>query len=397
MSQRRSEFLALMAAATAAGAIAIDTMLPAFSQVREHFELLSDPAAAALIVTVFITGLGVGQFFYGPLSDRYGRKPIMRLGLMIYIVAGFASTFAPSFGMLLLGRFVWGLGSAGSRTTAHAIMRDRFSGDALARGMAVVVTIFLIVPTLAPLIGQAVLGLGSWRWTFAIGPLFAILVYIWTFRLEETLKAEHKRSVAPREIARSVLAVLRTPSALASIIALTATTGAFLPYLGSSERIFDLIYDRGDEFAAWFALNAALMGGFTMASGWVVKRIGAHKTRKLWLMSLLAASVIFLAISLATGGVPGFFVFYTLTAVVLALETAATPLLTSRALDEVGHVAGTAASLVGAISLIGGAQLARFVDRAIDDTITPFAVGFTIAALIAVAINEWGSRAQTQS
>lgn len=394
MSQKRSEFLALIAAASAVGAIAIDAMLPAFAEVRSHFDLGDDSAATALIVSVFIAGIGVGTFVYGPISDRFGRKPVMRAGLVIYIVAGLASTLAPTFEVLLIGRFVWGLGSAGSRTIAQAIMRDRFVGDALARGMAVIVTIFLIVPTVAPLLGQAVLSVGSWRWTFAIGPVFALLVLTWTIRLDETLAIEDRRSVAPREIAGAVKTVLTTPSALGSIVALTATTGAFLPYLGSAERIFSLIYGRGNQFALWFALNAALMGGFTMFSAWIVKRVGAEVIRRLWLAALLALAVFYVAIALATQGVPGFFVFYAMTTLVLMFETAATPLLTSSALNDVGHVAGTAASLVGAISFVGGAFLAEFVNRAIGDTVTPFAVGFVIAATVAIAANETGTRAQ---
>jgi DHA1 family bicyclomycin/chloramphenicol resistance-like MFS transporter len=394
VNQKRSEFLALMAAATAVGAIAIDAMLPAFGEVREHFALGDNPAATALIVSVFIAGLGVGTFVYGPISDRFGRKPVMRVGLVIYIIAGLASTLAPSFEVLLLGRFIWGLGSAGSRTVAQAIMRDRFVGDALARGMAVIVTIFLIVPTVAPLLGQAVLNLGSWRYTFAIGPIFAALVLLWTIRLDETLAEKKRRSIAPREIGNAVKIVMTTPSAVGSIVALTATTGAFLPYLGSAERIFSLIYGRGDQFALWFALNAALMGAFTMLSAWLVKKAGASVIRTLWLTALLALSALYVVIALATDGVPSFFVFYVMTTLVLMFETAAYPLLTSSALNDVGQVAGTAASLVGAISFVGGAFLAELVNRAIGDTVTPLAVGFVIAAGVAITANEIGTRAQ---
>ena len=143
LKQRRGELLSLLAAATAVTAIAIDAMLPAFSDVRAHFGLGDDPAQTALIVTVFISGLGIGQLVYGPLSDRFGRKPMMRIGLGIYIAAGLAATFAPTFQVLLIWRFVWGIGSAGPRTVAYAILRDRFSGDTLARAMAIMARCFM--------------------------------------------------------------------------------------------------------------------------------------------------------------------------------------------------------------------------------------------------------------
>jgi DHA1 family bicyclomycin/chloramphenicol resistance-like MFS transporter len=193
-----------MAAATAVTAIAIDAMLPALGQVRDHFDLNDNPAATAAIVSIFLGAMGIGQLIYGPLSDRFGRKPVLTFGLVLYIVSGIAATFAPSFGFLLATRFVWGLGSAAPRIVSRAILRDRYSGDALARALAIVVAIFLIAPTLAPLIGQAVLNLGSWRFTFAVGPVCALGVLLWSSRLEETLDPEDRRSIAPRQIARAI-------------------------------------------------------------------------------------------------------------------------------------------------------------------------------------------------
>lgn len=389
MNLKRSEFLALMAAATAVTAIAIDAMLPALGDVRTHFGLGDNPADSALIVSIFILGLGIGQIIYGPLSDRYGRKPILALGLTIYIVAGMATTFAPTFELLLLGRFIWGLGSAGPRIVAQAILRDRFSGDALARAMAIMFAIFLVVPTVAPLIGQLVLNLGSWRYTFAVGPVFAVGVFLWTTRLEETLPPEARRSIAPRELAAAISTVFKTPTALGNMIALTALSAAFLPYLASSERIYSLIYDRGGQFFFWFSLNAGILALFTLSSGWIVGRLGSDRTAKLLLTSLFVASATYLAITMVSDGVPGFFVFYLMTTVVVGLGAGARPMLTSQALDDVGHIAGTAASLIGAVTLAGGSILSRFIDEAIDDTITPFVSGFLIASVIAIAANTW--------
>lgn len=384
-----------MAAATAVTAIAIDTMLPAFSDVREHFGL-ENPADTALVVTVFIIGLGLGQLAYGPLADRFGRLPVIRVGLAVYVVAGLVTTFAPTFGLLLIGRFIWGLGSAGSRIVAQAILRDRFHGDALSRALAVMFSIFLIVPTVAPLLGQLVLGLGSWRYTFAVGPVFALTVLAWLGRLDETLAAGDRRSIAPSEVWDAVKTVARTPRSVGNIVALTVLSGAFLPYLSSSERIFDLIYDRGDQFFFWFSLNAALLAAFTLGSGWVVGRIGSDRTAIGSLLALMATAGVFLAVSLTSDGVPGFFVFYALTTLTVGFDVAARPTLTQQALEDVGHIAGTASSLIGATTLVIGSLLAGVVDRMIGDTVTPFVVGFVVAAAVAVLANTWARRSATE-
>lgn len=383
-----------MAATTAVTAIAVDTMLPAFSQVRQHFGL-ETASDTALIISIFIIGLGIGQLAYGPLSDRFGRKPLLRIGLTIYIVAGLATTFAPTFGLLLVGRFVWGLGSAGARIVSQAILRDRFHGDALARALAVMFTIFLIVPSAAPLIGQLVLELGSWRYTFAVGPVFATIVFLWLNRLDETLAPEDRQSIAPRELRQAFVTVVRTRSALGNIVALTLLSAAFLPYLSSSERIFDLIYARGDEFFFWFSLNAALLSAFTLGSGWIVGKLGSNRTGLVLLLGLLTVSGGFLFISVGSDGVPGFAVFYVMTTLMVGFNVAARPTLTSQALEDVGHIAGTAASLIGATTLVIGSLLSQFIDRSIGDSVTPFVFGFVVAAIVGLLANAWARSRQS--
>lgn len=383
--QTRGEFLALMAAASATIAIAIDAMLPAFADVREHFGLAGTSSEVALIITVFWAGIGVGQFIYGPLADRFGRKPVFMAGLFLYVVAGFATTFAPSLSALLVGRFLWGLGAAGPRVVSQAMLRDRFKGDALARAMAIILTIFLIVPTIAPALGQGLLQLGSWRYTFAIGPIFGTFVALWSTRIGESLDVSQRLALDVRSLGRSVAEVLRTRSALGNTIALMMLTAAFLPYLASSERMYSEVYDRGSQFFIWFAATSVVTAGFTLGTTRIVTRFGTRRAAMSVLALLLAVSVVNLIGTYVADGVPEFAFFFLATTLMVSLNTALTPLLASRALDDVGHIAGTAASTIGAISFIGASLLSPLVDGAIETTITPFAVGYLAFSVAAAA------------
>ncbi len=383
--QSRGEFLALMAAASATIAIAIDAMLPAFADVREHFGLPATSSDVALIITVFMAGLGIGQVVYGPLADRFGRKPVFMAGLLLYVVAGFATALAPSLGVLLVGRFFWGLGAAGPRVVSQAMLRDRLRGDDLARAMAIILTIFLVVPTVAPVLGRGLLELGSWRYTFAVGPVFGMLVALWSTRVGESLDDSLRRPLDVRSIGRSVVEVLRTPSALGNTIALMMLTAAFLPYLASSERMYGEVYGRGSQFFIWFAATSVVMAVFTLATSRIVRRFGTRRTTMGTLLLLAVVAAVNVVVTSAADGVPGFGFFVIATTLLVSLNTALTPLLTSRALHDVGHVAGTAASTIGAISFVGASLLSPLVDGAIVRTVTPFAVGYLVFTVVAAA------------
>ncbi len=392
--QSRREFLMLMAAASATVAISIDAMLPAFGELREYLGLSSDSSSVALVVTVFIGGLGVGQLVYGPLADRFGRKPVFIAGLVLYSAAGFATTFATSLSALLVGRFFWGLGAAGPRIVSQALLRDRFRGDVLARAMAVILTVFLIVPTLAPILGQTLLHFGSWRYTFAVGPVFGIIVALWATRLTESLKPSDRRPIDIRSLSRTVVEILRTRRTLGNAIALMVMSAAFLPYLASSERMYGEIYGRADTFFLFFAASAIVMAGFTMTSARFVRRFGVRRTTAGTIALLVTVATVNLAATVVSDGVPAFVFFFMMTTVLISLNTAMTPLLTSSALDEVGFAAGTAASTIGVISLVGGALLSPLVDTAIGTTVTPFAVGFFVFGLVAALAVAWANKDQ---
>jgi len=381
-----------MAAASATVAISIDAMLPAFGALRGYLGLASNSSSVALVVTVFMAGIGVGQLLYGPFADRFGRKPVFFVGLAVYTLAGFSATFATDLGSLLVARFFWGIGAAGPRVVAQAMLRDRLRGDALARAMAIILTIFMIIPTLAPMLGQAILQFGSWRYTFAVGPIFGLLVMLWSTRLEETLDPGDRRSIELRPLLHAVRGIVSTRRTLGNTIAMVALNASFLPYLASSERMYGEIYGRPDEFFLWFAAASIVMAMFTMLSAWNVRRFGSRKAGLRTIGALLAVAVAYLTACLFANGVPAFGVFVVGTILLMSLNTALTPILTSSALDEVGHVAGTAASLIGAATYVGGSLISPLIDSRIAATITPFAVGLLVLGVIAAAAMAWGER-----
>ena len=173
ISQR--EFIAMLAAISATMALGIDMTLPAFTDIRVGFGLAADSPRVSLTVTLYFLGVASAMLFYGPFTDRFGRKPVLYTGLGLYVLGALGSALAPTFGVLIVSRFIWGIGAAGPRALALAIGRDLYEGDRLARILAVVASVFMVVPAFAPLLGKAVLSFGSWRWVMA-APAAGILV-----------------------------------------------------------------------------------------------------------------------------------------------------------------------------------------------------------------------------
>lgn len=191
MSQR--ELLTMISAIMALMALGIDLMLPAFDDIRKAYDLGAGSPETGKVITVFFFGLAVAQLVYGPLADRFGRKPILYIGSIIYLVGAVGSALAPTFELLLLSRFVWGIGAAGSRVVATAIIRDRFAGTAMAKAMSQVMAVFMLVPVLAPTIGTGIIAILPWRSVFWFCAVWAVIVTLWSLRLRESLDPANRR------------------------------------------------------------------------------------------------------------------------------------------------------------------------------------------------------------
>ncbi len=210
MSQR--ELLTMISAIMALMALGIDLMLPAFDDIREAYDLGASSPETGKVITVFFLGLAVAQLVYGPLADRYGRKPVLYLGSIIYLAGAVGSALAPTFELLLLSRFIWGIGAAGSRVVATAIVRDRFEGTAMAKAMSQVMAVFMLVPVLAPTIGTGLIAIFPWRSVFWFCAVCAVIVTLWSLRLRESLDPAHRRPFRFVSSVRGYAEVARTAS-----------------------------------------------------------------------------------------------------------------------------------------------------------------------------------------
>jgi MFS transporter, DHA1 family, multidrug resistance protein len=386
------EFIALIAFVSALNAIAIDVMLPAFGAVREAFGLAPDATQVSLIVTVYLAGLGFGQYVFGPIADAYGRKPILYGGVVLYLLGAAGTILAPGLSAMIVFRFLWGLGAGGPRVVSRAIVRDRYHGDDMARVLAIVSGVFMIVPAVAPTVGQAMLSLGSWRYPFLFSAVFAGAVGLWSIRLKESLPADRRIPFSVHNTVASTREVLRHRTTVLMMIAMTFGMAAFIPYLGSSQLIYEEIYDRADQFAYWFGLAAVFMAIASVTASRLIKRVGSERVLGATLFGYLIAALTFAATAVMSDGRPSFLGFYVLTTLLVVAITVARAVLTSAAMEDVGHVAGTASALIGTVTLIGGSVLGALVDAAVSGSVTPFAVSFLVFGALMIGFAVWARR-----
>src|SRR3954468_1968216 len=264
MKMKQSEFIALTAFTMALTALAIDIMLPTFAQVREHFGLPRDSTATAKIISFFFMGQ-CAQIIFGTLSDRFGRLTILRTGFPFYIIGGIAAAFAPTLPFMYAARFIAGMGASALLMSAVAGVRDRFIGDRMARIMSLVLTIFLYTPVVAPFLGVGILSFASWKMVFLTPPAFAVLVFLWSFRLEESLPRDQRIALEWINIGRSIWKVVSNRVFLLYTGITTALFAALSAYVGSSEHIIGEIYNRPKLFA-WIFGGIALLCSFSTLS-----------------------------------------------------------------------------------------------------------------------------------
>ena len=385
----RREFIVLMSMLMALTALAIDMMLPAFVDMRTDFGLVADSNQLALVVTVFFLGIGLGQLAWGPLADALGRKRILWLGLGIYAIGALGGALAPSLEVLLVWRFVSGLGAAGVRVVTLGSIRDRYHGDQMAKVLSYIMAVFILVPMMAPSLGAAVLTLGSWRWVFGFFALAALLTAAWSLRLPETLPRAKRIPLDLSDLVEALRAVVTSRFTLGFTLAQMATFGFFASYLASTQLIVEDVFDLAAWFPLIFGSLALVYGLATLLNARFIERVGLRRMLRLALGGYLVAATVFSAIAVASGGRPPFWLYVAGIVPVLLAHAFTLPNLNSAAMMPMSRVAGTAAAVIGAVATLGGAAIGAGIDAAYDGSITPIAVASLVLVIVAFALARW--------
>lgn len=388
----RGHFTVLISMIMALAAIGIDLMLPAFDDLREYFGLAPDSPEVAQIVTAFLLGMAFSQYFYGPLADRFGRRPMLYVGFTIYAIGAIASALAPSLELILVSRFVWGIGAAGPRVISVSIVRDIYSGEEMAKAMSFILAIFIMVPIVAPSIGTGLIALFGWRAPFLFGAAMAVVIALWSRILPETLDPGDRRPINPGAIGSATWEVLSNRQTMGYTLARTATFGAFSSYLASSERIFGETYGRPDQFPFIFGGIAAAMGVAILANTKLVDRIGTRRTVSVALTAYMISAVVFWIVTATAGGLPGFWVFVIGLAVLAGMHALLIPNFNTISMWPMGHIAGTASAVIGTIPVAGGALIGAIIDRQYTDTVTPLVASFAVLGAVAAVFVYWAER-----
>lgn len=376
----RIEFIALMALLMSIAALSVDLMLPAMGNIRDEFGLEPDSTAVAGLVTAFILGMALSQIVYGILADRYGRKPLIYAGLAIFLIGATASVFAPSFGFLLVARFVWGLGAAGPRVLTLSIVRDTHEGSEMAKLMSFILAVFVLVPAIAPSIGAVLTDWISWRGAFGFAVVVALIVGVWSLRLPETLRPENRREIGFRNVIESARIVVTNRVTAMLTLGLSVLFGAFLSYIASSELIFTEVFDSADSFPLIFGGVALVMGVGMLANSWLVGRFGLTTLIHVMVVGYVIAASLLAVLAVSTDGRPGLWAFVFGLALLVLFQSLLIPNLNTVAMIPMGAVAGIASAIIGTVSTGLAALIGAFIDRLFDGTVTPLSVAFAVAA-----------------
>ncbi|MEZ5946676.1 MAG: multidrug effflux MFS transporter [Hyphomonas sp.] len=385
----RSELVVMIAGLMAMNALAIDIMLPALNQIAHDVGLTSAGVESdnrqQLIIFAYVLGFGAPQILWGPITDRFGRRMPLFVSLTGYIVTAVLCIAIREFHMLLAARFVQGVFASGARLVATSVVRDLFAGRQMARFMSLVMTIFMIIPIIAPAIGQIVLFVGPWEWIFGALVIFGIVMLGWTFaRLPETLPVARRRPLNLSNALAAYNEVIRTPVTFGYMCASGIVFGALFSFIASSEQIFREVFHRHDDFALWFAGVAIMMAGANFTNSRLVEKLGMRRISHsaLILFTLLSAASALLTLVFGES-LARFYPMFILTFACFGLMGSN---FSALAMEPLGKIAGTASAAYGFATTTVASLIGMAIGSQYNGTTVPLMLGFVCLGVCSLAV-----------
>ncbi|HEX7823133.1 MAG TPA: multidrug effflux MFS transporter [Sphingobium sp.] len=378
------EFVCIVAMLMAINALGIDTMLPALPAIAHTLHLTS-VNQAQWVISAYMVGFGATQFIYGPLADRFGRRPLIIICLGLYLTTSLLASFATSFEVMIAARVVQGIGAACTRVLAVAIVRDRYSGREMARVMSLSFIIFLAVPMLAPSIGQLILLVAPWHAIFLfLGAFAGVVLLLVSLRLPETLHPEYRRAINLRDIGAAMRVVVTDRTSIGYTLALTMSFGAMVGFVNSAQQVFGGVFGESDRFPTLFAFIAGGMAVAAILNSRIVIRLGSRRvSHAALILYILLCGIHLVTIETLGDNLLSFAIFQFS---IMFCSGLLGSNFGAMAMEPMGAIAGTAASVQGTISTLGGALIGIMIGQSFDGTVIPVVTGYFLCSIGVLAM-----------
>lgn len=384
-SSFRFEFIALMASLMSIVALSIDALLPALPDIGNALQVTNASDNQKLITMIFL-GLGFGQLIFGPLSDSFGRKPMVYFGFSIFVIASVVCITTNRFEVMIIGRIFQGIGLSAPRSIAIAMTRDTYSGDMMAKALSIIVMFFILVPIVAPTFGQLLLDFFDWKAIFNANLLIGLLIILWFWKRQpETINAQHKIKFSPSIFITGTKEFIKYPAAVAFTLVSGFITGSFMVYLSTSQQIFQEQYALGELFPYIFASTAFSVGFATFTNSQLVMRFGAFNIAYKATIAYTLISI-FYVILFHTGNNPSVHVLVLFFLMQFFAIGFLFGNLRSLAMEPLGHIAGIGSAINGFVSTVMAVPIANYIGSFVKTSVLPLFIGFSVFGVLSFLV-----------